>query len=118
MMPLGEDRSLRSLGLLALAGIGGYVLVALRLGEGFAIPVAVISAISAGVMLRGPLGQAIARRLDPQHRADAVAGEEVYGELDELRTRVGELEERLDFTERLLVRARDEGGVVGGPSHE
>ena len=48
-------------------------------------------------------------------------GEEVYAELDDLRNRVMELEERQDFTERLLTQARDSGrvpGHVGEPEME
>ncbi|HEX9894295.1 MAG TPA: hypothetical protein VGA78_10250 [Gemmatimonadales bacterium] len=105
-----DDPSIRGLGLMALAGICGYVFLAWRLGVPFAIPVGVIGAVSAAVILRGPLGKAIARRLEGPA---AGPGDEVFGELDDLRNRVSELEERQDFTERLLTQARDGGHLAG-----
>ncbi len=52
-------------------------------------------------------------QLDPATRE---ALEEVHarvGELDLLKQRVGELEERLDFTERLLANRREEPRIGG-----
>ncbi len=104
------DGSLRGMGLLALAGIGGYALIAISTGVAFAVPVGIVGAIAAAIVLRGPLGKAIARRLEGETGG---VGEEVYAELDDLRNRVMELEERQDFTERLLTQARDSGRVPG-----
>ena len=62
------------------------------------------------LILRGPIGRALARRLEGQ---SAVADErlgEVERRLQELETRehrVGELEDRLDFAERLLAQRDD-----------
>jgi hypothetical protein len=105
---VSRDGNLRGLGLLALAGIAGYVLIALSVGVAFAIPVGIVGAISAAIALHGPLGKAIARQLEG---GQAGPGEEVYAELDDLRNRVVELEERVDFTERLLTQVRDGGQV-------
>jgi|WetSurMetagenome_2_1015567.scaffolds.fasta_scaffold12482_8 hypothetical protein len=65
-------------------------------------------------ILRGPLGKALARRIE----GPAVAGSFANGEMDDLRSRleeveqqvarVHELEERLDFTERLLAQQREQ----------
>jgi len=56
-------------------------------------------------VFRGPLGDALARRIggdaDPRPPDDP--------ELAELRTRVAELEERQDFTERVLLQDRPAG---------
>jgi hypothetical protein len=38
---------------------------------------------------------------------------EILGELDELRLRVGELEERVDFSERLLAQGGQRDSVRG-----
>jgi hypothetical protein len=38
---------------------------------------------------------------------------ELYAELDELRARVGELEERVDFSERLLAAAKEKESTGG-----
>jgi len=67
-------------------------------------------------LIRGPVGQALARRLQGRHgQADA----DVLGAVDALREQVevlhqqlADTQERLDFTERLLAsgRSRQEGG--------
>ena len=58
----------------------------------------------------GPIGKAIAKRITGD-RADVEdqrrISDEMYAELDELRTRMVEIEERQDFSERLLT-ARDQ----------
>src|ERR1700759_3348861 len=54
--------------------------------------------------LRGPLGQALAQRIAGAGPAiDDEAQQGMYSEIDELRARVQELEERVDFSERMLV---------------
>jgi nanoRNase/pAp phosphatase (c-di-AMP/oligoRNAs hydrolase) len=77
----------------------------------FAIVMAsiVTSAWVAARVLRGPLGQALAFRLGG-------GGHEVAGptEVAELRSRLGELEERLDFTERVLLQEREAGRLGQG----
>jgi hypothetical protein len=62
-------------------------------------------------VLRGAVGHAIARVIGgvaPEPPAELP--DEVYGELDDLRARVAELEERVDFSERLLVKGQEERG--------
>lgn len=54
--------------------------------------------------LRGPLGAALAQRIAGTPPADHALAEETAAELEELRRRVYELEERVDFSERLLVQ--------------
>jgi hypothetical protein len=58
-----------------------------------------------------PAGRAWARRLESAGRSNHDS--ETSAELNELRTRVAELEERLDFTERVLSSKR-ESGLLGG----
>jgi hypothetical protein len=59
-----------------------------------------------------PVGQAIAERI----RGGRVDGidPEVLSELDQLRHDVVELQERVDFTERLLAQQRDTAQLGGG----
>jgi hypothetical protein len=58
-----------------------------------------------------PLSEAFARRIGAGH----AGGEGEHDErLAELTTRVGELEERLDFTERVLLPDRQPGEVGQG----
>jgi Tfp pilus assembly protein PilN len=61
-----------------------------------------------------PLARALARRLEGRGGHDAVAlrGEVEHlqqrlGEVDQLQIRIADLEERLDFTERMLAQSRE-----------
>lgn len=70
--------------------------------------------IIGGVMVfRGPVGQALARRIQGK---GGELEQEMLTEIQALREhvlaleqQVGELDERLDFSERLLARGRDAG---------
>jgi hypothetical protein len=59
-------------------------------------------------LLRSPIAQALARRIAGRDRAGAAHD----GEVAELRARVLELEERVDFTERVLAQ-REEKAQLG-----
>ena len=68
-----------------------------------AIPIWIAVAGSVWLISKGAIGDAIAARL----RGDVGAAElqgEALAELEELRARVAELEERQDFSERLLAQ--------------
>jgi hypothetical protein len=74
-----------------------------------AIPIWAIAAWGGMMIFRGPIGQALAARIGGQAPADSPElPQEVYGELDDLRARVAELEERVDFSERLLTKQSSE----------
>ena len=76
-------------------------------------PVIAIVAISIGVakIFSGPLGAAIAHRI----RGGPAEGEsELAGEVEHLRGRLADVEERLDFAERLLSQAREADQLPGG----
>ena len=91
-----------AVGLLVWGGLAS------SLGEGFAIPTALFGVVGGTIVLRGPLGKALARRLEgAPPLGDGPPAEELLAELDELRARVLELEERVDFSERLLARHRE-----------
>jgi hypothetical protein len=103
-----SSKDIESIGMtvvgVAVAVAASFAIVAVRLGEGFAIPVGIVGAIAIAVVLRGPVGQAIARRLAGD---TPPASDEMLQQLDEVRDRLGELEERLDFTERVLAKSHD-----------
>jgi hypothetical protein len=77
--------------------------------------------VGATVVLRGPMGRALAEwirgwsKTDEQwlavqaakHGAALGAPESLLAEVEDLRRRLSEVEERLDFTERLLAKSRD-----------
>ncbi|HET9515436.1 MAG TPA: hypothetical protein VFO95_16000 [Gemmatimonadales bacterium] len=64
-----------------------------------------------GLLAFSPVGKAIAERI----RGGRVEGidPEVLSELDQLRHDVVELQERVDFTERLLAQQRDTAQLGG-----
>lgn len=102
--------------LLPVAGllIIGYVVVALNVGVPFAIP-GFIFLVGGGVgFLYSPLGKALTRSLEGvDGRATPEITGEMLGELDDLRARMAELEERQDFSERLLARVNDDRPLPG-----
>jgi hypothetical protein len=71
-------------------------------------------------LLFGPIGSAIARRLagrpdaDDTHQRIEEIGASVTAEVEELRSRLAEVEERLDFAERLLAHGAPENQLRGG----
>ena len=81
-------------------------------GKDFAIPAMLMLGIGGTIVLRGPLGRALARRLEDA--PPSVDVEPLLHELDEVRSRMVELEERMDFTERLLAREREAPGLPAG----
>jgi hypothetical protein len=66
------------------------------------------------IVLRGPLGRALAERIAGHRPRDAAEAERLRADVDDLRGVVGELEERLDFAERLLARQREADRLPGG----
>ncbi|HZA97676.1 MAG TPA: hypothetical protein VE399_02780 [Gemmatimonadales bacterium] len=75
-----------------------------------------IAALTAAVIILRPLMRALASRLEGKGGGDAALRAEVeqlhqrLGEVDTLHSRVAELEERVDFTERLLAQAHEAQG--------
>jgi hypothetical protein len=60
-----------------------------------------------------PVGRAIADRIRGRHAA-SVADPAVYEELDQLRQDMTELQERVDFAERLLAKHREASQLEQG----
>ncbi len=85
------------------------------MGElGFFALFGAIAAIGASLFL-GPIGQAIARRIagtPPKGRDGLSTGEMAAERVAGLEARVVELEERLDFTERLLAQGNGEPSAL------
>ena len=82
----------------------------------FIVPVVMFLSIAAMVILRGPLGKALADRVAGRHldRAERHDGEQATAELEEMRLRLTELENRVDFAERLLAKGRDADRAAPG----
>jgi hypothetical protein len=75
-----------------------------------AIVMIVLLSLVAATIILWPIMRALARRLegkgapDPALRAEVEQLHQRLGEMDSLQIRVSELEERLDFAERLLAQ--------------
>ena len=75
-----------------------------------AIVMIVVFSLMAATIILWPIMRALARRLegkgvsDPALRAEVEQLHQRLGEVDTLQLRVNELEERIDFTERLLAQ--------------
>jgi len=72
----------------------------------FLVPMTLFISIAAVVIFRGPLGKGLGERLaGTRPQGDALQETEaLHAEIDELRYRVTEMEERLDFAERMLAK--------------
>lgn len=79
-----------------------------------------LASIAAVAFVTYPLLRALARRLEGRPALDAATLAELdglrdrLGEMDQLQHRVAELEERLDFTERLLAQQREAARLQAG----
>jgi hypothetical protein len=79
-----------------------------------------IGAAAVGVLF-GPIGSALARRIVGRPEPGDAHAEieemraQVTDEMDDLRNRLAEVEERLDFAERLLAQSEQADQLPGGP---
>jgi hypothetical protein len=88
---------------LAGLGIGGGLAAASATMGNSAIAVWGIVFVMVTAVVRSPMAKAIAEKFrEPPPETTGELADGLYGELDELRARVLELEERQDFAERLL----------------
>jgi len=76
----------------------------------FAIVIGSIAAWTIARVFRGPLGEAIARRIGAGQPRTDHDGQQ----LADLQGRLAELEERLDFAERVLLQERQAGQLRQG----
>jgi hypothetical protein len=97
--------------LIIVAIIAAVTTLGVVIGEDFIIPTMVVGAALAAYLSKTDVGRALAQRI--RHGPEALESPELFGELDDLRNRVLELEERLDFAERLLAQPKETERVVG-----
>ena len=99
-------------------GSGFFLMLGLTKATGAlgaaSIPIWAMAIAGVAYVLKGPLGEALLRTVADEDRSREMGGAsaEVLHELDDLRAQVSELQERVDFTERLLARER-EGRPLG-----
>jgi Tfp pilus assembly protein PilO len=86
---------------------------AMTLGVPGSILFIILVSVVAATIILWPIVRALARRLEGKGTVDAGLKADVehlhqrLGEVDALQARLGELEERVDFTERLLAKNRE-----------
>jgi len=82
----------------------------------FMVPIVGMVCIATVVIFRGPMGKALADRIagGQVHDGGSADTESLHGEIDDLKFRLSEVEERLDFTERLLARHGEQNDLPGG----
>jgi len=70
--------------------------------------------IAAVFIMRGPFGRAMAERLSGRARSGTEDQDvrELKGDVEELRNQLADVQERLDFAERVLARKDDRVAVV------
>lgn len=106
-----DNRYLVVATILGLAAIAAFTTMAMEMGEDFAIPGLISLSVIGAVIFKGPIGKALGRRLENGPPADP--SPEFLAEMDEMRGRVMELEERLDFTERMISKGREPERING-----
>lgn len=74
-----------------------------------ALSIPIIASLTAGVVFiaRGPIGHALARAIGGQSAEAEVEVAELRQQVDQLRLEMGEMQERMEFAERLLAQPRD-----------
>ena len=116
--PNPEDSSgylYMALGFSIIGLVVGLSMVTRLIGPA-SIPIWGASFVAMIFIANGPVGKAIARRISgevPEPPPQGELSEAVYAELDELRARMLEMEERQDFSERLLATRTGEQGDQG-----
>jgi Tfp pilus assembly protein PilO len=83
------------------------------LGAGVVIAI-VMFCLATARILQGPVGEALGDRLRHGRRSRTDAA--LMADVDELKARLAEIEERLDFAERLLAAGREVDQLPGGAS--
>ena len=71
--------------------------------------------IGAVLIFRGPMGKAIGERIAGRpHEIDHGETEALRAEIEDMRYRMIDLEERVDFAERMLAKHKDVGQLPPG----
>ena len=79
----------------------------------FLVPMTLFVSVAAVFILRGPLGKALGERIAGRslEGPNSHETEELRADVDELRFHLTEVEERLDFAERLIAQGRPDGAL-------
>jgi hypothetical protein len=101
------------IGLAGLGLFGALAAASATLGP-IAVPIWAMALAMVAIIVRSPLGKAFAERIADRGVADDLPPE-LYAELEDLRARMVELEERQDFAERVLTKG-DPAQALEGPN--
>jgi hypothetical protein len=81
----------------------------------FLVPITMFLTIGAVLIFRGPLGKAIGERIAGKHpEIDRGETDALRADLEDMRYRMIDLEERVDFAERMLAKHKDAGQLPPG----
>ncbi|MEZ4412134.1 MAG: hypothetical protein R2910_04025 [Gemmatimonadales bacterium] len=97
--------------LVGAATLGAFIAVAATVGDNYLFgPWALLAfgGVVGAIGWRGLAGKTLAERMADASIGPAEAPADLLDRVDDMRHRIVELEERLDFTERLLAQAREE----------
>lgn len=97
-----------TMGMVSATLLGAYIALSVVIGAEFALPAMITGAVMGTLVLRGQVGRAIAERIHSGPPQELEVPAELVEELDMMRGRLAELEERVDFAERMLARPRAE----------
>ncbi|MEP6572790.1 MAG: hypothetical protein ABJD11_08840 [Gemmatimonadota bacterium] len=93
------------------SNFGSFLVTVVSIGIAFVIPVATLMFVRAKTRAPAPLPPA---DLSVSERQDLADLRSRMLEFDEMQRRLGELEERVDFAERLLTRKEESGRLGDG----
>jgi hypothetical protein len=95
--------------LVGAATLGAFIAVAATVGDNYLFgPWALLAfgGVVGAIGWRGPAGKTLAERMADASISPAEAPADLLDRVDDARHRIVEIEERLDFAERLLARGR------------
>ena len=93
------------IGLAGLGLFGALAAAAATLGP-IAVPIWGMALGMVAITVRSPIGKAFAERISARSTAEELPPE-LYAELEDLRARMVEIEERQDFAERVLAKGEE-----------
>ncbi len=74
----------------------------------FLVPITMFLTIGAVLIFRGPMGKALGERMAGRHQeVDHGETDALRAEVEEMRYRMIDLEERVDFAERMLAKHKE-----------
>ena len=87
--------------------------------DGPELPMSILFlSLAAIFILRGPLGRAVAERIAGRRDPADREVQDLKSDVEDLRHQLSEVQERLDFAERLLARQDERAAALPRPGHD